>query len=404
MRNGLKNAKETATPSHLPIASHLDRPTCPFALLELGAWIALASCTTQPVETAAGPAPTDAILESQVTLPPARRVRVPEGSFSSGTEPGRFERQPELEPRMTRAALGPFEIDAEPYPAEAGGPLTGLGRDAATERCAERGGRLCSELEWERACKGAGSDPFPSGAELDPTCEHGRGCASGFGVWGMGSLREWTASDLPGRSERIAIVRGAAAAATAPQRRCAHRDAAPTTPQADVGFRCCYGAPNGARVLPPRLGPTFTKVSLPPAELARLLASDPATRRIAHDLHYFEEAAAAEAVLARGNGDRQGSLLTSAPLGWNPVAGVELLVVAARSGESTSFVIVADTLGDGSRRLASSFIMEDEPGPVVLAYDSAIRSRVHFSTCWACPGETGKVVYRDPDRAVISQP
>jgi hypothetical protein len=171
-----------------------------------------------------------------------------------------------------------------------------------------------------------------------------------------------------------------------------------------VGFRCCYGAPNGARVLPPRLGATFTKVSLPLTELARLLASDPATLRIAHDLHYFEEAAATEAVLARGDRDRQGFSISSAPLVWNPVAGVELLVVAARCGASTSFVIVADTLGDGSRHLASSFIMEDEPGPVVLAYDVSIRSRVHFSTCWGCPGETGKIVYRDPDRAVISQP
>jgi formylglycine-generating enzyme required for sulfatase activity len=404
MRNGLKNAKETATPSHLPSVAHLNRPPCRFLALGLGAWLVLASCTTQPVETAARPPPTDATPPSPTSLPPARRVWVPEGSFSAGTEPGRFDRQPDLEPRMTRAALGPFEIDAEPYPAAAGGPLIGLGRDAATERCAERGGRLCSELEWERACKGAGSDPFPSGAELDPACERARGCASGFGVWGMGSLREWTASDLTGRSERLAIVRGASATATPPQRRCAHRDAAPITPQADVGFRCCYGAPNGARVLPPRLGATFTKVSLPLAELARLLASDPATRPIAHDLHYFEDAAAIEAVLARGNADRRGSLLTSAPLAWNPVAGVELLVVAARSGESTSFVIVVDTLGDGSRRLASSFIMEDERGPVVLAYDGAIRSRVQFSTCWGCPGETGKVVYRDPDRAVISQP
>jgi hypothetical protein len=404
MRNGLKNAKETATPSDLPIATNLDRPPCRFGHFALGGCFVLASCSTPPVETTPIPARAGVAPDESSALPLARRVRIPEGSFSSGTDPGRFDRHPEREPRMTRAVLGAFEIDAEPYPAEkTGGALMGLGRDAAAERCAERGGRLCSELEWERACKGAGSDPFPSGAELAPACASARGCASGFGVWGMGSLREWTASDLTGRSERLAIVRGAAAAAPAPQRRCAHRDAAPATPQADVGFRCCYGAPNGARVLPPRLGASFTKVALPLAELARLLASDPATRGVADDLSYFEEAATIEAVLSRGKRDRQGFLLTSAPLAWNPVAGVELLVVVARSGASTSFVIIVDSLGDGSRRLASSFIMEDEPGPVVLAYDG-IRSRVHFSTCWGCPGETGKILYRDPDLAVISQP
>jgi hypothetical protein len=331
-------------------------------------------------------------------------VRVPEGSFSAGTEPGRFERQPELEPRVTRVALGAFEIDAEPYAAEGGAPLTGLGRDAASELCREHGGRLCSELEWERACKGAGSDPFPSGAAFDPTCAPPRGCPSAFGVWGMGSLREWTASELTNRAERWSIVRGAGPAAPAPQRRCAHRDAAAISTQTDIGFRCCYGAPNGARVLVPRLGPAFATPSLPLAELAQLLGTDPATRGLTRDLGYFDEAAATEAVLARGDRRRQGFTLTTAPLAWNPVAGVELLVVAARSGPSTSFVVVFDALGDGSRRVASSFVMEDEPGPVVLAYDGDLRARVHFSTCWGCPGETGKIQYRDPDRAVISQP
>lgn len=391
----------------LAIGSRLDRPTYHSltAMLggALGAWLGLTSCSKLRKEAPVAPSATEAVSPAQ-TWPPAGRMQIPEGRFSAGTEPGRFDRKPELEPRMTVTALGPFEIDTEPYPAEGGGPLLGLGRDAANERCAERRGRLCSELEWERACKGPGSNPFPSGAELDPTCGQARGCRSGFGVWAMGSLREWTASDLTGRSERLAIVRGATAAEPATQRRCARRDAAAPGPQTGVGFRCCYGAPNGARLVPPRLGPSFTKSSLPLAELSRLVASDPATRRLVPDLVYFEEATATAAVLTRGSRDRQGFTLTSAPLAWNPVAGVELLVVAARSGASTSFVIVIDALGDGSRRLASSFIMEDEPGPVVLAYDEAYRSRALFSTCWGCAGETGEILYRDPDDTVISQP
>jgi hypothetical protein len=362
------------------------------------------ACSTQAVDV---PVPTD---PAPSALAPARirarggRVLVPEGSFSSGTEPGRFDRRPELEPRTTRTALGPFEIDTEPYLDGDGRTLLGIGREQAAERCADRGGRLCTELEWERACKGPGSHPFPSGVEFDPTCGKGPGCASGFGVWGMGSLREWTASDLPGHADRSPIVRGAAESAVGSQRRCAHRDSAPSAAQADIGFRCCYGAPNAAKVMLPRLGSAFAKIQLPPSELARLLAAGPATRALARDVHYFDEPAAAAAVLARGSRDRQGFLFSTAPLVWNPVAGVELLVVVARSGATTSFVVVFDALGDGSRHVASSFIMEGEPGPVVLAYDSNTRPRLHFSTCWGCPGETGKILYRDPDRALIVQP
>jgi hypothetical protein len=364
--------------------------------------LGLAACATESVENPAAPPPSIE-APARSNAPAGSRVRVPEGSFSSGTEPGRFERHPELEPRTNRTALGPFEIDVEAYPGGSGGPLLGVGREEAAERCAGRTGRLCTELEWERACKGPDSRPFASGADLDPTCWKTPGCASGFGVWGMGSLREWTASD-PGRAERSAIVRGAADSASAAQRRCAHREIATLTPQADLGFRCCYGAPNAARVVLPRLGQTFGKVELPLPELARLLASDPATRRLAHDPHYFDEPAATASVFARGGRARQGFLATTAPLAWNPAAGVELLVVTGRSGSSTSFVVVLDALGDGSRHVASSFIMEDEPGPVVLAYNGGLRPRLQFSTCWGCPGESGSISYQDPDRALIQQP
>jgi hypothetical protein len=377
----------------------MSRPTCHLVAVVFAA----TACATEVIETPAEPSLHVPTLQP-VRKPSGGRIRVPEGSFSSGTEPGRFERRPELEPRTTRTALGSFEIDAEPYPGGPGGALFGLGRDQAAERCAEREGRLCTELEWERACKGPGSNAFASGAELDPACNKSPGCASGFGVWGMGSLREWTASDLSGHADRSAIVRGAAASDPVGQRRCARRDAATTAPREDVGFRCCYGAPNAAKVVLPRQGTTFGKLELPLSELARWLAADPTTQAIAGDLSYFDEAAATAAVVARGTPDRQGFRLTSAPLAWNPAAGVELLVVAARSGASTSFVVVFDALGDGSRHVASSFVMEGEPGPVVLAYGGYGRPRLHFSTCWGCPGETGKISYHNPDRAVILQP
>jgi hypothetical protein len=370
------------------------------------AGLGLASCATPASEERSEQTRLPAAPAAQAALsgPRAARVSVPEGSFSSGTEPGRFARDPALEPRLTRSALGRFEIDTELYPGGGQAPLLGVSRERAAEHCTERGGRLCTELEWERACKGPDSRPFASGAELDRACTLPPGCSSGFGVWALGSTREWTASDTPGNPEAQAVVRGAGPAAAQDQHRCAHREAAEPKPTADIGFRCCYGATNGARVVLPRLGTTFAKLDLPLPELARLLAADPATAGLVRGLRYFEEPGASQAVLAKGKGDRQGFHLTASPLAWNPAPGVELLVVAARSGEATSFVAVFDALGDGSRRLSSSFIMQDEPGPVALAYNGYIRPRVHFSTCWGCSGETGKILYRDPDRSVILQP
>lgn len=348
--------------------------------------------------------PTASTPPNPAAATPPSRIAIPGGAFASGTEPGRFEREPELEPRLARTALGPFEIDAQPYPGGTAEPLLGVGREDALARCAERGGRLCSELEWERACKGPDQHPFPSGIELDPSCARSSGCASGFGVWGMARAREWTASDVSRHGELSAVVRGAAAGAPAALSRCAHRELAAGAPEAGIAFRCCYGPPNAARVLLPRLGPAFASAELTPAALGRLLAAAPATRDIARGLIYFDSAAARESVQSRGKRDRDGLTFTSAPLLWNPAAGVELLIVTGRSGAATSFVVAFDVLGDGSRRLASSFIMLDEPGPVALAYHPSQRARLEFSTCWGCLGETGRVLYRHPDRTLITQP
>ena len=108
--------------------------------------------------------------------------------------------------------------------------------------------------------------------------------------------------------------------------------------------------------------------------------------------------------VARGPGDKQGFSFTVAPLTWNPVAGAEYLLVTGRSGKDTSFVLSYYVLGQDEYRLASSFIMKSEPGPVAFAYSGYIRPRLHFSTCWGCPGETGKVLFRNPDSVVILQP
>jgi hypothetical protein len=329
-------------------------------------------------------------------------VHVPGGSFLSGTEPDLFQRQAKLEPRSSRTALGPFQMDVETYPGGGQPALLGLSRDQAADRCADRGGRLCTELEWERACKGPASTPFPTGNELATQCTTARGCASGFGVYGMGQRLEWTASELPS-SPRSRLARGAAEGASALQRRCAHRQLLTDAPTPGVAFRCCYGPPNAARVVLPRLGRAFERVTLTPEEVAAWLAEDPATARLARELNLFAEPDAARAVLARGGVAPESGVTTSA-LRWNPAAGVELVVVAARSGPETSFVAAFDAQPDGRRHVVASFILENDPGPVALGYEARTRERLRFGTCWGCLGEMGRLLYREPDRVLIVQP
>lgn len=336
------------------------------------------------------------------------QVEIATGAFRAGSVPGDVGREPEREPREIEVELGSYRIDRLPYPNRPGEPpRTGVTRDDAERLCAERNARLCTELEWERACKGPANDRYAGGATWDATCasDFGR-CASGFDVLAMGgALREWTASRVPIDGKPHAVVRGAARSAPAEAHRCAARTPlAPEASHADLGFRCCSGAPN-ARALPePKAGDAFRKHRLGVERLTALLGAEPATLELTKDVKFFRDPDAADTVVARGPGDRKGFSFTVAPLLWNPVAGAEFLVVTGRAGEKTSFVVTYYVLGEDQYRLASSFVMKDEPGPVALAYSNDIRPRLHFSTCWGCPGETGKILFRRPERAVIVQP
>jgi hypothetical protein len=318
---------------------------------------------------------------------------------------------PELEPILEEVELGAYQIDRLPYPNDPQKPpLTGLSREQAKKKCAERGARLCTELEWERACKGPESDPYPTGAAWDEKCAgDAKACASGFDVLGLGAgLREWTASDVVPTDKdgtRRAAIRGASPGAPPHEHRCAaRRGIDPGTQSDDIGFRCCQGPPNAVVVKEPTLGQTFTKAKITAPELEKLFAADPRTAAIGKDVKFFREPDQANAVVERGPGDKKGFLFTVSPLIWNPVAGAEYLVVVGRSGDSTSFVAAFHVLGKDRYQLASSFVMKNEPGPVALAYSGYIRPRLHFSTCWGCPGETGKILHREPDSVVIVQP
>lgn len=191
-------------------------------------------------------------------------VWIPGGPLVAGTPPDVLPRMADREMPGEQLVLKPFFIDRLPFPNEPGAlPVTGLSREDARGRCEELGKRLCSELEWERACKGPDNLPYPYGtswqaARCGPAGRAGlrpngflTGCVSGFGVADLvGGIYEWTDSPW-GRDEPRpwGTLRGGNDANGALGTRCVH--ATPRAPERqgdDLGFRCCAGERNAAEV------------------------------------------------------------------------------------------------------------------------------------------------------------
>jgi formylglycine-generating enzyme required for sulfatase activity len=340
------------------------------------------------------------------------RVEVPAGKLVAGSTPGDRGRDPTLEPALLEVELSGFSIDRLPYPNDpAKGPLTGVSRARAGDLCLQAGGRLCTELEWERACKGPDDTAFAGAAAWDAECARApEKCASGFGVVGMGAtVREWTASDVApveAAQAKAAAARGARADAPAWDHRCAHRAALDATATGDdLGFRCCYGPPNAASLPAPVWHETFRKAELTPAQAAEMFASVPQLKDLGHEITYFKEPDDVHQALGRGDagvGTVPNTSFTTTPILWSPVPGEEILVVAGRAAKN-SFIVAFYRLPGERYRIGSSFILKDEKGPIVLGYNSYVRKRLGWALCWDCRGESGFVSYREDNRVVITQ-
>ena len=346
------------------------------------------------------------------------RVAIPAGKFFAGSTPGDPGRDPTLEAASLEVELGAFEIDKLPHPNDPKKPpIFGADRDQASELCVAAGGRLCTELEWERACKGVEGEAYAGAAAFAPGCaKNPETCASGFGVLAMGgAMREWTASDVAPikgfRTHAAAAVRGARADAADVDHRCAHRvtvDAESSAP--DLGFRCCYGARDAATIPSPELGAPFQETSFPPDRLAALFASNPKLEAFASEVKYFRKEAAIATVRKRGESrapdaaaPAPADVLTTSPLLWNPVPGEELLVVAGQSAGDRAFVVVFHRLSGERLRVAAAFLMEAEQGPIVLSYNPNVRKKLGWAICWECSGEAGNISYRNENRVAITQ-
>ena len=126
----------------------------------------------------------------------------------------------------------------------------------ARAACQRAGKRLCTEEEWERACKGPRSNRFPVGnrtvvgacnvsspssgpASVAPAGAFS-GCKSAFGIVDMsGNVAEWTASSWkPGSTDKV--VKGGSALQENLTGRCSSRiHEVASRRSSTVGFRCC---------------------------------------------------------------------------------------------------------------------------------------------------------------------
>lgn len=220
----------------------------------------------EPPQTMKAPSATPAASSAPPTRP--GMAWIPPGVLRAGTPPHLTPRIADEELPGTEISLEGFFIDVMPYPNESGAiPTTHVTREKAEQLCGAKGKRLCTELEWERACKGPENTAYEYGdaykpqmcgtgvpvelAASRPTGER-TSCKSGFGVLDMhGGAWEWTSSPWARgpREKKLASLRGGNAEAGEIVGRCANALGRPASAQTkNIGFRCCAGTPNTKEV------------------------------------------------------------------------------------------------------------------------------------------------------------
>jgi len=193
-------------------------------------------------------------------------IDVPAGTFRAGSKCMDLPRARRHELEYEQVSMGAFSMDRYPYPNEPGklAKLNVTWKEAK-DLCEGRGKRLCTEMEWEYACKGPKSLTYPWGpsfkkgicpGELDHVLGQRDKCVSDFGMADvLGVALEWTASDWKrGTSDGHKVVRGAREQVVSwLSARCTHsRKRDPNITYDNVGFRCCGGPVNSAEVVIPQ--------------------------------------------------------------------------------------------------------------------------------------------------------
>lgn len=209
--------------------------------------------------------PSDETVQAKLVKHPDM-VWIPEGQFIHGRM--NAEKGVDVsEPTAVLKTLPAYYIDRFESPNQQGEHSTVKATwEEARAACEGMGKRLCSDLEWERACKGPESfvysygdtfKPDVCGADIasdsnkDRRSDHRAGslaeCKSGYGVFDMsGGPREWTAS-TGSRDASAHILRGGKKGISFNNgSRCSYMDEQKGTWSDSVtSYRCCMDDPEG---------------------------------------------------------------------------------------------------------------------------------------------------------------
>lgn len=285
-------------------------------------------------------------------VPRPGMVWIPAGTLRAGTPVERIPRVPDEELPGVPIEMGGFYIDTLPWPNEPGAiPTSNVTRDEAAALCASKNKRLCTELEWERACKGEGNGAYEYGdayraaacgtgvtaeeAARRPTGEHAQ-CKSSFGVSDMhGGVWEWTDSAWArgNKDSSLGVLRGGNAVAGELVGRCSNAIGRATTKKSPtMGLRCCAGTKNEAKV-----------------DLT--LKGQPVIEQIGHldELHDAWEPSLREAIGTAANHITRAYRWVPVPneellliVGCNTVAPVTCSIAIARDGATKTIVSSAE--------------------------------------------------------------
>ena len=146
-----------------------------------------------------------------------------------------------------------FYIDRFEYPnriQEDGNPqkpYLGVSYEQAKLACEQQEKRLCTAIEWEKACRGPDNHLYGYGdsydAELCNDENYNNDCKSGYGVYGLSAgPREWT-DTAPASSASKRIMKGGDVGGSGEKRfRCSYEtqeSMSSAVPDPSRAFRCC---------------------------------------------------------------------------------------------------------------------------------------------------------------------
>jgi hypothetical protein len=365
------------------------------------------------------PGPEDGAKEERPTPEPVAPAKPDEeatiaaGSVRLGTTPGLAGRDPRTEADLVEVQVPAFHIDRLPYPNDPAEPVrTGVTRPEAAQLCAQEGKRLCTEVEWERACKGSSPRAFPGGRTFDvETCAlEPSQCASPLGVLGLGVLSaEWTSSDAGpavARGTREAVRKGAGPMDPAAAHRCGARHLAdPARSDDEAGFRCCRDAAPGAdppAYPEPSAQRSFASVDLDDEAVQRILASIPELARFADDFQPIGDLGRARAVGSATLPETapNGWAIAEPILRWSPVRGEDAWVLAGYTGKDTVIAVIHPT-GRDTYVHGASFVLQGERTSIAILYTPDRRELLQWTACFACQGEGGTIERREDGRIAI---